>query len=114
LSHDRASGSLARASTTSRRTGTASAGGGAPVLLGGGGGSDPLADVLRNIRLTGALCFLVDASAPWGVEVPAAETFRAMLLPRAEHLVSDHIILGGADGCGSKERRRCGSRPATS
>lgn len=70
--------------------------------------------MLRNIRLTGALCFLVDASAPWDVEVTAAETFRAMLLPRAEHLVSYHIILGGADGCGSKERRRCGSRPATS
>lgn len=96
LSHDRASGSLARASKTSRRTGAAPADRrSAAVMLGGSGGSDPLADVLRNIRLTGALCFLVDASTPWGVEVPAADTFRTMLVPRAEHLVSYHLILEG-------------------
>lgn len=96
MSHDRASGSLVRASTTLGRAGAAFAdGGGAPVMLGGRGSSDPLADVLRNVRLTGALCFLVDASTPWGVEVPAAATLRAVLLPRAEQVVSYHIIVEG-------------------
>ena len=40
-------------------------------------GNDPLSDVLRMVKLTGALFFLVDASSPWGVNVPAASCFRA-------------------------------------
>lgn len=59
-------------------------------------GTDPLSDVLRAVKLTGALFFLVDASFPWGVEVPRAEAFSSIILPRAQHVVSYHIILKGA------------------
>jgi AraC-like DNA-binding protein len=59
-------------------------------------GTDPLSDVLRTVKLTGALFFLVDASFPWGVEVPHAEAFSSIILPRAQHMVSYHIILKGA------------------
>ena len=35
-------------------------------------GKDPLSEVLRTVKLTGALFFLIDATSPWGVEVPHA------------------------------------------
>jgi AraC-like DNA-binding protein len=57
---------------------------------------DPLSDVLRTVKLTGALFFLVDASFPWGVEVPRSKAFSSIILPRAQHVVSYHIILKGA------------------
>ena len=36
-------------------------------------GKDVLSDVLRAVKLTGALFFWVDASSPWSVDVPRAE-----------------------------------------
>ncbi|WEX78943.1 AraC family transcriptional regulator [Sinorhizobium numidicum] len=59
-------------------------------------GADPLSDVLRTVKLMGALFFLVDASFPWGVEVPHTDAFSSILLPRAQHVVSYHIILKGS------------------
>lgn len=58
-------------------------------------GTDPLSDVLRTVKLTGALFFLTDASLPWGVEVPRPDAFSSIILPRAQHVVSYHIILKG-------------------
>jgi AraC-like DNA-binding protein len=57
--------------------------------------SDPLSEVLRRVRLTGALFFVVDATSPWGVEVPSADQFGSIILPRAPHIVSYHIIIEG-------------------
>lgn len=57
--------------------------------------TDPLSDALRTVRLTGALFFLVDASFPWGVEVPHAGAFSSIILPRAQHVVSYHVMLKG-------------------
>jgi AraC-like DNA-binding protein len=58
--------------------------------------ADPLSDVLRTVKLTGALFFQVDASFPWGVEVPRTTTFSSIILPHAQHVISYHIILKGA------------------
>lgn len=58
-------------------------------------GTDPLSDVLRTVKLTGAVFHLVEASCPWGVEVPPASAYASIVLPRAQHLVSYHIILKG-------------------
>src|SRR5688500_5079815 len=60
------------------------------------GAADPLSDVLRMVKLSGALFFLVDASSPWGVKVPAAGAFAPIILPRARHVVSYHIVTHGA------------------
>jgi AraC-like DNA-binding protein len=57
---------------------------------------DPLSEVLRTVKLTGALFFLVDATSPWGVEVPHASIFGSTILPRAQHIVSYHIVLEGS------------------
>jgi AraC-like DNA-binding protein len=72
--HDPASGSLAEASA-------------AP--------GDPLSDVLRTVKLTGALFFMVEASTPWGYEVPRAGAFASIILPRAQHVISYHVITRG-------------------
>lgn len=57
---------------------------------------DPLSDVLRTVRLTGALFFLVDATSPWCVDVPHARAFSRILLPRAQHIVSYHVVVRGS------------------
>jgi AraC-like DNA-binding protein len=56
---------------------------------------DPLSDVLRTVQLTGALFFIVEASEPWGVEVPPVAEYASIVLPGAQHVVSYHIILEG-------------------
>ena len=61
---------------------------------------DPLSDVLRMVKLSGALFFMVEASSPWGVEVPRAEAFRHSVLPRAQHIVSYHVVLEGSGWAG--------------
>src|SRR5262245_33623815 len=97
LLHDRASGSHAAPSVmpsiASQMRGSIapeSAAIGQPV------GKDPLSEVLRMVKLTGALFFLVDATSPWGVEVPHASMFGPIILPRAQHVISYHIALQGS------------------
>ena len=57
--------------------------------------SDVLSDVLRTIRLSGAMLFLVDATAPWKSHAPATRTFARAVMPQAQHLVSYHIVVHG-------------------
>lgn len=56
---------------------------------------DPLSDVLRTVKLSGALFFVIDASQPWGVEVPHKDSYVASLFPAAQHVVCYDIILDG-------------------
>ena len=58
---------------------------------------DVLSDVLRNVRLTGALFFPMETSSPWVDEVPRAAKFASVVLPGAQHVVSYHIVRQG--GC---------------
>jgi AraC-like DNA-binding protein len=57
--------------------------------------SDVLSDVLRTVRLTGSMLFLVDATVPWRSHAPDARTFVPQVLPQAQHLVSYHIVVSG-------------------
>jgi AraC-like DNA-binding protein len=81
--HDRRSGDRARSSA--RRDD--------PPWI---GGRDPLSDVLRNVKLSGALFFVVEATSPWCVAVPEARAFHAILFRRARHLISYHIVVEGS------------------
>ncbi|HVQ14449.1 MAG TPA: AraC family transcriptional regulator [Vicinamibacterales bacterium] len=63
--------------------------------------SDTLSEVLEAVRLTGALFFLVDASTPWVAEAPAATQLAPTILPRAQHIVSYHVVTQGACWCES-------------
>ncbi len=51
--------------------------------------------MLRTVRLTGALFFLVDASAPWGLELPDGSRLASAILPRAQHVISYHVVMEG-------------------
>jgi AraC-like DNA-binding protein len=55
-----------------------------------------LSDVLRTVRLTGALFFRVDAASPWRIELPDGRALAPHVLPRAQHLISYHVVTRGA------------------
>ena len=57
---------------------------------------DVLSDVLRAVRLTGAIFFNVDAQAPWVAATPAAAKIAGSVMPEAEHVVMFHAVIEGA------------------
>jgi AraC-like DNA-binding protein len=63
--------------------------------------SDTLSDVLEVVRLTGALFFLVDARTPWVAEAPLSTDLVPVILPRAQHMVSYHVVSQGSCWCES-------------
>lgn len=56
---------------------------------------DALSDVLRTVRLTGAVFFDVQATEPWVAEAPAAERIVGSIFPGVEHLISYHVVTRG-------------------
>ena len=58
---------------------------------------DVLSDVLRAVRLTGAIFFDVEATAPWVAETPSGATIAGNVMPEAEHVIMFHAITSG--GC---------------
>jgi AraC-like DNA-binding protein len=57
---------------------------------------DALSDVLRAVRLTGAIFFDIKASEPWVAETPDGGSIVGAMFPGSEHLISYHVItLGG-------------------
>jgi AraC-like DNA-binding protein len=59
-------------------------------------GADALSDVLRAVRLTGAVFFTVDVSPPWATPVPDAATLAPLIMPSAQHLISYHLVTSGS------------------
>jgi AraC-like DNA-binding protein len=58
--------------------------------------ADALADVLKTVRMTGAVFFNVDASAPWAAEQCSPELVLPLIRPGADHLISYHIVTEGS------------------
>src|SRR4051812_48902159 len=58
---------------------------------------DVLSDLLRAVRLTGAIYFDIDAGDPWVGESPGTAAVAAAIMPAAEHVISFHVVLSG--GC---------------
>jgi AraC-like DNA-binding protein len=58
--------------------------------------TDTLSDVLRAVRLSGAVYFAIDASAPWVVETPPACDLGPHLMPGVEHVIEYHVISAGS------------------
>lgn len=58
--------------------------------------SDTLSEVLRAVRLTGAVFFRVDCSAPWVAEAPVAALVAPHILPGAEHVIEYHVVTSGS------------------
>jgi AraC-like DNA-binding protein len=56
---------------------------------------DTLSDLLRSVRLRGALFFHVDCSAGWVAEAPDARVMAPAVLPASDHLMEYHIVVHG-------------------
>ena len=56
---------------------------------------DVLSEVLRVVRLTGALYFEVNASCPWVSKSPPTRLIASSVMPEAEHVIPFHIVTVG-------------------
>lgn len=57
---------------------------------------DVLSDVLRAVRLTGAIFFDVEARAPWVAQTPAVWQFGREVMPGSEHVIVFHVLTRGS------------------
>ena len=57
---------------------------------------DPLSDLLRSVRLRGAVFYYVSNRDPWAAEAPPAREIAAAVLPGAEHVMEFHLIARGS------------------
>jgi AraC-like DNA-binding protein len=57
---------------------------------------DTLSDVLRAVRLKGAVFFDVETSAPWVAEAPASQTVASAIMPDSEHVIEYHVVTNGS------------------
>jgi AraC-like DNA-binding protein len=48
------------------------------------------------VRLTGAVFFRVEATSPWVIEMPDTAALAPVSLPRAQHVISYHVVTRGA------------------
>ena len=57
---------------------------------------DTLSDLLRVVRLRGALFFHVEATDPWVVENPHSSELISAIMPGVEHLIEFHGVASGS------------------
>ena len=57
---------------------------------------DVLSDVLRAVRLTGAVFFEMRFKEPWVGETPHSGTIGRSVMPEAEHIIHFHAVLSGS------------------
>jgi AraC-like DNA-binding protein len=57
--------------------------------------TDALSDVLKTVRLTGAVFFDVVAKAPWVAESPHRDLILPKILPGGGHLIAYHVLTEG-------------------
>ncbi|MFA6266471.1 MAG: AraC family transcriptional regulator [Pseudolabrys sp.] len=58
-------------------------------------GADALSDLLKTVRLTGAVFFEVDAGDTWAVGSPTPDMMLPKILPDADHLIAFHVVTEG-------------------
>jgi AraC-like DNA-binding protein len=57
---------------------------------------DTLSDVLRGVRLRGAVFFNVSASSHWAAEAPAASELAPMMMRGVDHVIEYHALARGS------------------
>ncbi len=60
---------------------------------------DILSDVLRQVRLRGALYFKLNGGSEFAAEVPAAQAIAAAIFPYSDHVMEYHVVLSGSCWC---------------
>jgi len=58
--------------------------------------ADTLSDLLRTVRLRGALFYYIEGSSPWVAQAPPAQEIIPAILPGAEHMIEFHGIVKGS------------------
>ena len=58
--------------------------------------ADVLSDVLRTVRLSGAVYFDFELSSPWALEVPPSRDIAAQVMSGARRVIDYHLIARGA------------------
>jgi len=56
---------------------------------------DPLSDVLRSVRLRGAVFYYVSFGGDWAAETPASPMLASALMPGADHVLAYHLFVRG-------------------
>jgi AraC-like DNA-binding protein len=56
---------------------------------------DILSDVLRTVRLRGAMFYYVTGTGPWAAEAPPSQAIAAAVMPEAEHVIEYHVVVSG-------------------
>lgn len=57
--------------------------------------ADVLSDVLRAVRLTGAVYFDFELSSPWVAEAPLSREIAGRVMPDAQRVIEYHLITRG-------------------
>lgn len=57
---------------------------------------DAFSEILTGVKLSGAVFFAAEFSAPWGFTTPASSVFAAKVAPHAAHLVLYHLLIDGS------------------
>jgi hypothetical protein len=57
--------------------------------------ADALSDLLRTVRLAGAVFFNLDVSEPWVAEAPPASVCGPFVMPTAQHVIEFHVVTKG-------------------
>ena len=63
----------------------------------GAASTDVLSDVLRSVRLTGAVYFDFELSSPWVAEAPPSSDIASIVMPGAQRVIEYHLVARG--GC---------------
>ena len=62
---------------------------------------DTLSDVLRGVRLRGAVFFNVSASSEWAAEAPAAMQLAPLMMRGVDHVIEYHAVARGSCWAGT-------------
>ena len=58
--------------------------------------TDVLSDVLRAVRLTGAIYFDFSLTAPWVAEAPPSPEIASIVMPGSQRVIEYHLVAAGA------------------
>jgi len=58
--------------------------------------ADVLSDVLRAVRLTGAIYFDFNLTAPWVAEAPPSPEIAPIVMPGSQRVIEYHLVAAGA------------------
>lgn len=72
---------------------------------------DAFSEILSRVRLTGAVFFTAEFSAPWGFTMPASNVMAAKLAPGASHIVLFHLLIEGRSAVEMLDGRRIALGP---